>query len=338
MSVKPITKQSEMFETSIEKLVRSDHPYRKIAAIIDFETLCTGMEESMYSRFGRAGYNPVQAVKMLFLQFYKDLSDRQLQDELRDSNAAKWFCGFSLLEETPEFSYFHKFRKRLGTKGIAELFAKITDSLKKTGLVREIFTFVDASKVEAKVDTWKARDKAIADKKNNETDDDGNPTMNNKNIVNYSSDPEARYGAKGKNDIWVGYKRHVGVDMHQGFITKVSVTPANVHDGAALKHVCPRQGAVVADKGYFGGKAAKEMKRRGVHSMAIAPNNRKCKDRDKDRFISSLRMPYEGVFSKQSHRCRYVGLCKMQFQAFFEAMVHNVKRMLVLDTGPLAAI
>ena len=50
--------------------------------------------------------------------------------------------------------------------------------------------------------------------------------MNNKNVSNYSSDPDARYGAKGKNDIWFGYKRHVGVDMHQGLISTVAVTPA----------------------------------------------------------------------------------------------------------------
>ena len=37
------------------------------------------------------------------------------------------------------------------------------------------------------------------------------------------------------------FKRHVGVDMHQGLMSKIAVTPANVHDGKALKHVCPTQ-------------------------------------------------------------------------------------------------
>ena len=114
-----------------------------------------------------------------------------------------------------------------------------------------------------------------------EHDDDGNPTMNNKNISSYSSDPDARYGAKGKNKIWVGYKRHLSVDMHQGFITKVAVTPANVHDGQGLKHVCPRSGAVVADKAYFGGKT------------------------------------------------------KTQFQAFFEGLVHNIKRLIAINATPI---
>ena len=97
--------------------------------------------------------------------------------------------------------------------------------------------------------------------------------MNNRNLKQYSSDPDARFGVKGKNDIWLGYKRHVGVDTHQGIITKVAVTPANVHDGKALKHVAPKQGAVLADKIYSDGPAQKEIKRRGLHSMAIKKNN-----------------------------------------------------------------
>ena len=119
-------------------------------------------------------------------------------------------------------------------------------SFKKEGLVREFYTFVDASSIVANVDSWKARDKAIADKENQEKDDNDKPTMNNKNVSAYSSDPDARYGAKGKNNIWLGFKRHVGVDMGSGLITKVAVTAANIPDGKALKHVLPKQGAVVA--------------------------------------------------------------------------------------------
>ena len=162
--------------------------------------------------------------------------------------------------------------------------------------------------------------------------------MNYKNISNYSSDPDARYGAKGKNDIWLGYKRHVGVDMHQGLISKVAVTPANVHDGAALKHVRPDKGAVVADKIYSDGKAKREMQARGLHSMAIKKNNAKDKNKSKDAFFSRLRMPYEGVFSKMEKRARYRGRVKVYFQALMQAFVHNVKRLVVIrvDAIPIS--
>ena len=69
--------------------------------------------------------------------------------------------------------------------------------------------------------------------------------------------------------------------------------------------------------------------------MHFKPNNWKDKDRDKDRFISSLRMPFEGVFSKLSKQCRYIGVRKTQFQAFMEALSINLKRMLVIDAEPI---
>jgi len=331
MSVKSLKFQGNMFETNIEELVRVDHPYRKILKLIDFNKLCVGMDKECYSRFGSAGYHPVQGIKMLFLQYWQDLSDRELEEYLKDSNAGKYFCGFSLLEETPDHSYFTKFRARIGTKRIAEIFNKIRDGLKTSGYIREIFTFVDSSKIEAKVDTWKARDKAIADRDNDQKDDDGNRTMNNQNVSNYTPDPSARYGAKSKKDIWIGYKRHTSVDMGNGFINKVAVTPANVHDGKALKHVCPKSGAVVADKAYSGGSAQRELKSRGLHSMAIEPKNKKTKNHAKDSFISRIRMPFEGIFSQKSKKARFFGIVKNQFQAFMEALIFNTKRALVLE-------
>lgn len=331
MSVKTLQLQYKMFETNIEELVRADHPYRKILKLLDFNKLCEGLEEECYSRFGKAGYHPVQGVKMLFLQYWQDLSDRELEDYLKDSNAGKYFCGFSLLEETPDHTYFTKFRARIGTKRIADIFNKIRVGLKVSGYMKEIFTFVDSTKIEARVDTWRARDKAIADNSNDEKDDDGNPTMNNKNVSEYSADPDARYGAKSKKDIWIGYKRHTSVDMGSGFINKVAVTPANVHDGTGLKHVCPKSGAVVADKAYSGGKASRELKRRGLHSMAIESRNKKTKNHDKDRFISALRMPFEGVFSQKKKKARFISNAKNQFQAFMEALIFNTRRALVLQ-------
>jgi hypothetical protein len=47
--------------------------------------------------------------------------------------------------------------------------------------------------------------------------------------------------------------------------------------------------------------------------------------------ISSLRMPFEGVFSRKSKRARFIGKVKTQFQAFMEALIFNTRRALVLE-------
>lgn len=323
-----------MIVPNVGELVSADHRYRKLLELVDWTELTKPLR-NLYSKEGRKGYAVEQGFRCLFLQFLEDRSDRQMEELLRENLAAKFFCSFELLEATPDHSYFGKFRERIGTYQLANIFKKLTDSLRKTGLIREIYTFVDASKIVACVDGWKARDKAIADAQNREKNDDNKPTMNNKNVGNYSSDPDARYGAKGKNDIWLGYKRHVGVDAHQGLITKVAVTPANVHDGVAFKHVRPSQGAVMADKIYSDGAAQREIQRRGLHSMAVKKNNNKQKNRQLDSFISSLRMPFEGVFSKSSHRARYRGILKVHFQVLMESLVHNLKRLLVIGAEPI---
>ncbi len=59
------------------------------------------------------------------------------------------------------------------------------------------------------------------------------------------------------------------------------------------------------------------------------------KDRDRDRWISNVRMPFEQVFSKLSKQVRYCGWVKAHAQNFMESFAHNVKRLLKLDSPPL---
>lgn len=73
------------------------------------------------------------------------------------------------------------------------------------------------------------------------------------------------------------------------------------------------------------------MQLKKVHLAAIMKNNMKGKNKDKDRWLSSIRAPYERVFSKQSKRLRYCGIAKNQFAAFMETICFNLKRLAVLD-------
>lgn len=329
MGIRTGDRQLAMIIPELDELVSKDHRYRLILKLFNWTELTLPIR-NCYSKEGRKGYAVEQGFKCLFLQFLENRSDREMQRYLEENIAAKYFCNFGLIEQTPDHSYFGKFRERVGVFQLSNIFKTMVKALKKQGLIREFYTFVDSSKIIACVDSWKARDKAVEDRKNNEKDDDGNPTMNNKNASNYSTDPDARYGAKSKNDIWLGFKRHIGVDTHQGLISKVAVTPANIHDGTAFKHVKPSQGAILADKIYSDGQAAREMKARGLHSMVIKKNNSKDKNRKKDSFFCSLRMPFEGVFSKMPKRARYRGILKVYFQALMDAIVHNVKRLVTI--------
>jgi IS5 family transposase len=216
-------------------------------------------------------------------------------------------------------------RKRLTVEGLAELFNRVRDALRDAGLIREVFTFVDATHLISKSNLWKERDRLIAA---------GEKRLNNTNIGKVATDSDARLGKKGGFK-WYGYKFHVSVDMSQGLIARIATTPANVMDEQGARHVLPRSGMVFADKGYCAGDASMWMKRRGLHSGAILRKQMRGKNPDRDRWISGVRAPYEGVFSQFEKRARYQSLAKCQFQGFMEAFTHNLKRLVVIQAPPL---
>lgn len=317
-----------MIEPRPEELVREDHPYRKLLGIINFNELCKPLRSLYKEGLGRPGYHIESGFIGLALQWMEDLSDRELERFLQENNAGKYFCGFSLREKTPDHSYFSSLRKRIGTNLLVKLFNELGDRLREKGLMANAFTFVDASSLVSKVSLWEIRDKAIKS---------GEETLNNQNLDKFAVDKDASYGNKGKNKYWYGYKRHAAVCMRNGLISKSAATTAKIGDDKGLKHVCPNGGMLIGDKSYCLRKAQETMKIKGCHSGAILKNNMKEKNRDKDKFLSRLRMPFEGTFSKMNKQVRYRGLAKVQFQVTMQALAHNFKRLLVINAPPLFA-
>ena len=59
------------------------------------------------------------------------------------------------------------------------------------------------------------------------------------------------------------------VDMQSGLINKVAITPANVSDAKAVKHILPKQGAIFGDKGYCTKDSTTQMKIKNLHNCTI---------------------------------------------------------------------
>jgi len=314
-------------EDIFNAIVKEDNPFRKLNNILDFERLLIPYQDC-YSDIGRSGIPIEKGFKALLVQFWEDYSDRQMEQCLRENMSVRWFCGFGLIEETPDHSYFGKLRKRFGTKKIADTFSAINNILKEYGLFGDVFTFIDASSIITKTALWEERDSAIKN---------GDEKLNNKVVNKYTADKQAKWGAKSKNNIWFGYKRHNAVDMRFGLINKVAVTPANMPDYKAVKYISPKQGMVFMDKGYDYKKADLWIKLKGGVPATLRKNNNKQKNKDLDRWRSKVRMPFESTFSKQRKRAKYHGQTKVTFQCFAEAMVYNLKkavRILPADTTP----
>jgi len=308
--------EAELFN----KIINKDHPFRKLKEIINFEELTLPLRE-LYSDLGQTGVDVQKGFQALLIQFWEDYSDRQMEKAVKENLAIRWFCGFSLAEETPDHTYFCKLRKRLGTQYLADAFAAINARLQSLGLFGNVFTFIDASAIVSKTTLWEERDRAIKD---------GEETLNNANVSAYAADKDARWGAKGKKDIWYGYKRHHAVDMRYGLIEKLTVTPANVLDFEVLDQICPSERMVFMDKLYDCKKANAVLQANRCAPGTIRKQNNPLKNRDLDRWRSHRRMPFEGTFSKLNDRARFKGKVKVLFQCFAEAICHNLRKAITI--------
>ena len=320
----PSEKTAPMLLSTEEELftrfVKKDHPFRKLIKIIDFQITIDPLRE-LYSDLGTTGIDVEKGFKSLLIQFWEDYSDREMEKALCENIAIRWFCGFTLMEETPDFTYFSKLRKRIGSEKLATLFNTINEELNRQGLFGNVFNFIDASTIISKTALWEERDRAIKD---------GEETLNNAVVANYAADKDARWGAKSKHNIWFGYKRHTAVDMRHGLVRNTMVTPANVPDYKALENICPPNSMVFMDKLYDCREANEVLESHHCHAATIRKNNNKTKNYDLDRWRSSLRMPFEGTFSKMKKRARYRGILKVEFQNLFQVLCHNLKKAVTI--------
>lgn len=319
--------QSSIF-FALDELIPVDHPYRKLDQLLSFSEISKPYY-SLYSMNGRKEKGVEFGLRALVLQFIEDLSDREMERFLQENLAGKWFCELGIGEKSPDHSYFGDFRKRLGTERLMNIFSHVRGSLREMGLIKEIFTFVDASQLVSKLTTWDDRDKAIKL---------GLEKFNNKTAGKVATDKQARFGCKGQNKYWYGYKEHASVDMQSGLINKIAATSADVTDAQGLQHVCPEDGAVYGDKGYCVNPAKITLKRKGCHDATIKKANMKDKNRHKDRWLSSIRSPYERVFAHRNKQVRYRGLKKVQFQVGVRALVFNLKRLMALGVKRIALL
>jgi transposase, IS5 family len=329
----------------LEKMVPMNHPLRTIKDRFPAREIAEKREE-WKKCLGREGYGMEVGLKALFLQFWGDFSDREMEERLKYDLSFKWFCGFRMEDKTPDHTFFCRARKNLGETRIEELFHKITEDQMLRKIRKRVGAFVDASAIRRKVAEWKKRDaewekeqeeieeaiRQSTSEPEDKTEEKAPVNLGNQAAPGtYSGDKEARWGCKGGKKYWFGYKRHVSVDIASGLIEKVWVTPANVADAAAFKLVCPTETKVFADRGYDTENVRRILREKQCEDGVMRLKNRKDFDKERNKELSKKRAPWEHVFSKMSRRTRYMGVKKTYLQALMEAIVHNMKRVVLLE-------
>lgn len=263
---------------------------------------------------GRPGYPVLVLFRALVLQSLYGLSDRELEEALKDRLSFKRFVGLSFEEAAPDHTVLNRFRNRLvEDKLLEKLFAELDRQLENAGLILKRGTMLDATLIA----TGAASPPRGEEK---------------------PADPDAGFAKRsGKPGFTYGYKAHVGVDEGSGIIRAVIATPANVNDTTpADALIRGDERAVWADAAYHTHRREAALKARGVKARLMRRPNKHHPDlpprlKRYNRMIAKRRAAVETTFATLKCRMkltciRYIGLAKAQAQVTMAAIAFNMRR------------
>lgn len=147
----PLVPASELDRRIFETLVPEDHLVRRAEAAVNFEAFRPLLAKGYSPDHGRPAEDVVRMLKLEFLQFYYNLSDRQVIDRARTDVAFRWFLRLNLDEELPDPSLLTYFRGRLGVEGHQAVFDQVLQQAREHHLVRDRLRLKDATEVVASV-------------------------------------------------------------------------------------------------------------------------------------------------------------------------------------------
>jgi IS5 family transposase len=160
-------------------------------------------------------------------------------------------------------------------------------------------------------------------------------------------DPDARFTKRG-DEIYYGYKAHIGIDSTTKVIHSVEFTPANVHDLQMFGYlVTGRECMVIGDKGYADERRKSRLRKAGIYCGILDTGYRNqplsVKQHRRNKQLSVVRNAVERPFTFMKHvlqydRCRYYTLARNRFQFMLAAVVYNVQYAPLDNPGPLPGI
>lgn len=241
-------------EFIVEKLSVIGNPLEVISKVIDFEMFRSTLENKLQNteKINNAGAKPYDVVlmfKILILQRYYGLGDKQIEYQILDRISFKKFLRLETADRVPDEKTVWVFRENATKTGLVEeLFFQFKNYLESKGLIFNEGQLVDASfTIAPRQRNTKEENEKI---KKGEGDDLWNDHPHKKS----HKDIDARWTKK-NNETFYGYKNHAKVDTKSKFINTYIVTDASVHDSQALEDLLDEKdnGQILhADSAYTG--------------------------------------------------------------------------------------
>ena len=289
------------------------------------------------SNAGRKSYDAILKFKMLILQSLYNLSDEQLEYQVRDRLSFMRFLGLGLEDAVPDATTIWLFREDLAQAGlIKELFDTFAQQLDARGFIARGGQMVDATIVSVpKQRNTRAENKAV---KAGETPDG----WQEKPAKNQQKDKDARWTKKHAKS-YFGYKNHVNADARYKLIRRYSVTDASVHDSREFDGLLEKTNTsreTYADSAYRSAETERKLKKRGlrsrIHERGARGRVLSERQQQANRKKSKTRARVEHVFGAQEMApggrvVRTIGISRAAAKIGLQNLTYNIRRLVILE-------
>ncbi len=221
-------------ELTIAALSAMGNPLEQLSALVDFEMFRPELEDILVkkdckSAAGRPQFDVVLMLKVIFLQRYYGLGDKQIQYQIIDRTSFRQFLGIHTVDEIPDEKTVWNVKNILSKAGAFDaLFDKFRSYLDDKGLSFNEGKIIDASFVEA------PKQRNTREENEQIKSGGGQNLWSDKPHKKCHKDTDARWTKK-RGETHYGYKLHAKADKKTKLIEKYVTTDASVNDSNVIK-------------------------------------------------------------------------------------------------------
>jgi IS5 family transposase len=303
----------------------------------DIEAVVLTPEEGRRSNAGRKPIDAIVMFRMLVLQSLYNLSDEQVEYQVRDRLSFTRFLGLGFEDRIPDGTTLWLFREKLANAGLVEkLFERFSRHLEAKGFIARGGQMVDATIVPVpKQRNSRDENEQVKSGKTPEG-------WEKKPAKNRQKDKDARWTKKhGKS--FFGYKNHINADAKHKLIRDYDVTDASGHDSQTFDDLLNKTNSsdvVYADSAYRSTEIEARLAARGfksrIHVRASRNHPLSKAQQAANRAKSRVRARVEHVFAAQENTpgqriVRTIGIVRAKAKIGLQNLVYNMRRLVTLE-------
>jgi IS5 family transposase len=322
-----------------KKLDEKD-PLVSLNEFINWEAFRTTLDKirqkERKSNAGRRSFDVVMMFKVLVLQHLYNVSDDQIEYQIRDRYSFCRFLGFTPSDRIPDAKTIWLFREQLVKFDLMKvLFYDFDEQLNHQGYQARKGQIVDASFV----DVPKQRNTR---EENTQIKAGEIPQRFTENpTVGSQKDIDARWTKK-NNEVHFGYKDHATIDNAHKLIREYDITSAEVHDSQVFEDILTENTSkdVWADSAYRSKAHEESLNDLGYrsHVHKKGKRNKPLSDQDKksNKQKSTVRVRVEHVFGSMTNEqgglyFKVIGLARTAIKVGMMNIVYNMRRFVTLQ-------